>query len=516
MPNYYDSQDKPISLTKEIAKGGEGIVWQTDRSGYLAKTYHQQDREQIEKLKLMVANPPQNPTASQNHISISWPTDLIKDNLGKSPNWVGFLMPEIRNTKGIFCVYHPKSREKNAPQYNWYCLHIMALNIAAIVREVHAKNYVIGDLNPKNILVNDRSLVCLIDTDSFQVTDPTTRKVYRCSVGFPGFSPPELIGKKLIKITQKPEHDRFRLAVMIYHLLFGYHPFMGKWTGPGNPPGQDEAISKGYWLYAKKSLLKQNLFQPTPNTIPLKVLHPKLEQCFLRCFNDGHQSPTSRPSPEDWVDALQVAINDLVVCSKNPNHIYSKHSGSCYWCDRAKTLRVDIFPSVPNPIPPQKVSLLSPQSSPQSSPKSSTQSSPQSSSLQAQNNLLNQRIQQLQSQNNLLNQQIQNLQTENNLLNQEISLLKQQLSSQNKLHFFLTQVPSFFPINLVSSLIAKPLQICQSYPKILTNKFQILNIKLSSQQQLVRLQQWLATNPKLKLVAIGVFVAIVLVWLSSM
>ena len=359
MPSYFDSQGQSISLSKNpIGKGGEGTVWTTNRKGYLAKIYHKISQEQARKLELMIANPPKNPTAGQNHISISWPTDLIKDHQKRC---VGFLMPQITDAKEMICVYLPANRIQKAPRFNWYCLHIIALNFISIIKEIHDKNYIIGDINTKNILVNDRSLVSLIDTDSFQVTESQTGNVYRCSVGVEGFIPPELIGKDLSKLTQTRYHDRFRLGVMIYYLLFGYHPFMGKWSGSGDPPGQNESISKGYWPYGNNSLLK-----PSQNTIPIDVVHPELEKCFLKCFNDGHQSPSSRPSPENWLNALQLAINDLVICSKNKNHIYSKHCNGCYWCDRAKTLKVDIFPSVKNPIHPPLTSQ--PQSTTQLSP----------------------------------------------------------------------------------------------------------------------------------------------------
>jgi hypothetical protein len=415
MPSYSDSQGTSISLVKELAQGGEGTVWQTNRSGYLAKVYQKPSQEQITKLQLMIANPPQNPTAGQNHFAISWPTHLIKDNQG---NWAGFLMPEIRNAKELVCVYHPKNRNIHAPAFNWYCLHIMAYNLVSVIREVHAKNYVIGDISVKNILVNERSLVALIDTDSFQVTDSATKKVYRCSVGSEGLTPPELIGKTLSQLTQTRYHDRFRLAVIIHYLLFGYHPFMGIWTGSGNPPGQNDAISKGYWPYGTNSLLK-----PSRNTIPLTILHPELKKCFLKCFNDGHQSPTDRPSPEDWFDALQVAINDLVVCGKNKNHIYSQHSSSCCWCDRANTLGVDIFPSVKNPISPVKISIPDPamlqlQSQNQALTQQLAQVNQQVSTLQSNNQSLNKQLAQA-------NTQLSTLQSENQSLNQQLATVSQ-------------------------------------------------------------------------------------------
>ena len=356
MPRYFNSQGQSIFLVEEIAKGGEGTVWKTNHNGYLGKIYKKPTSEQVEKLKLMLANPPTNPTASQNHIAISWPIDLIIDS---QKNCVGFLMPEITNAKEMINVYNPQLRCQEAPRFNWYCLHIIALNFVSILKEIHAKNYIIGDISTKNILVNEQSFVSLIDTDSFQVQDSKTGKVYRCSVSSEGFIPPELVGKNLAQLTQTRYHDRFRLAVIIYYLLFGYHPFMGKWTGSGNPPGQNESISQGYWPYGVNTLLKPSLY-----AIPLNVAHPELKKLFLKCFNDGHKKPSYRPSPEDWFQALLTAINDLVVCSKNRNHIYNRHYGKCYWCERANNLKVDIFPFVEDPIPPKSIQLIQPSSPP--------------------------------------------------------------------------------------------------------------------------------------------------------
>ncbi|NEP81855.1 MAG: DUF1036 domain-containing protein, partial [Okeania sp. SIO3B3] len=338
------------------------------------KIYYKPTPQQVEKLKLMLAHPPKNPTASQNHTAISWPIDLIIDS---QKNCVGFLMPEISNAKEMINIYHPKLRCQEAPKFNWYCLHIIALNFVSILKEIHARNYIIGDISAKNILVNDRSLVSLIDTDSFQVKDSKTGKIYRCSVGSEGFIPPELVGKNLSQFTQTRYNDRFRLAVIIYYLLFGYHPFTGKWTGSGDPPGQNESISKGYWPYGINSLLI-----PSPNTIPLKAAHPILEKLFLKCFNDGHKKPSFRPSPEDWFQALQVAINGLEVCSKNRNHIYSKHYGQCYWCERANNLNVDVFPSVQQPIHPKRI-LIKKSSSSYQANKSTQNTQKSSSSYQA-------------------------------------------------------------------------------------------------------------------------------------
>ena len=330
------SNQQTITLTEEIANSGEGKVWETNLNGYLAKIYHKPTPARIAKLKVMLANPPADPMLIHNHVSIAWVSDLLKDSNGK---YVGFLMPEIENSKSLFSICNPSRRKKVASGFNWYYLHVTALNTAWIIQSIHAKGYVLGDIKLENILVNNRAMTAVIDTDSFQVRDTSAKKIYLCTVGSEGFTPPELIGKDFHKVKQSQNQDRFRIAVLMHYLLFGYHPFSGSWTGVGECPEQSELIKHGYWYGAPNSPIREN-----DSTIPLDVLHPKLKQLFLQCFNDGHELSHLRPTAKDWHKALEVAVNDLTACSRIDSHYYSKHYGKCYWCDRTDILNVDIFP----------------------------------------------------------------------------------------------------------------------------------------------------------------------------
>lgn len=346
------SDNQPVSLIQQLANSGEGEVWETNLNGYLAKIYHQATTERIEKLKVMLANPPVDPMISFNHISIAWPKELLKDSNG---NYVGFLMPAIRNSQQLSSIYNPSEPKKIAPGFNWYHLHVTALNLAWIIQEIHAKGYVLGDIKTENILVNDRALVAVIDTDSFQVSDSQIGKINCCAVGSEGFTPLELLRPDIATTNQSETHDRFGLAVLIHYLLFGYHPVSGKSFE------QTELICQGFWYDGQNSLIC-----PSQNTISLDIVHPEIKKLFLQCFNEGHVQPNLRPTAQDWHDALQVAVNELTVCDRVDSHYYSRHYSKCYWCERATTIEVDIFPSVADPatIPSTTTpTVLSPQSS---------------------------------------------------------------------------------------------------------------------------------------------------------
>ncbi|MEH2261070.1 helix-hairpin-helix domain-containing protein [Nostoc sp.] len=337
------STGKSITLLGEpIANSGEGKVWRTNHNGYLAKIYHSQTPERVQKLAVMIAHRPKEPNSHLNHISFAWPKSVLKDAQG---DCVGFLMPEIKEAKELIDVYNPSKRKGLKLDVDWRFLHTTALNIASIIEAIHISGYVLGDIKQQNILVNDRALPSIIDTDSFQVRNPVNGKIYRCPVGSPDYTPPELIDKDFSTIDQTEVHDRFRLAVIIYQLLFGGQTlFTGKWIGAGVIPETNELIRQGLWLYAPNSLI-----QPVDRTIPLEIVHPEVQRCFLRCFNDGYKNSNLRPTAGDWVKALRLAVNELTICGKLDSHYYSRTYGKCYWCDRSTKLGTDIFPGFVRP-----------------------------------------------------------------------------------------------------------------------------------------------------------------------
>ncbi|MEH2456646.1 protein kinase domain-containing protein [Nostoc sp.] len=329
-------------LGKPIADSGKGKVWRTNQNGYLAKIYHSQTPERVQKLAVMIAYRPKEPNSHLNHISFAWPKSLLKDAQG---DCVGFLMPEIKEAKVLIDVYNPKKRKDSKLDVDWRFLHTTALNIASIIEAIHISGYVLGDIKQQNILVNDRALPSIIDTDSFQVRNPVNGKIYRCQVGSPDYTPPELIDQDFSSIDQTEVHDRFRLAVIIYQLLFGGQTlFTGNWIGAGETPETNELIRQGLWLYAPNSLI-----QPVERTIPLEIVHPEVQRCFLRCFNDGYKNSNLRPTARDWVKALRLAVNELTICGKLDSHYYSQTYSKCYWCDRSTKLSIDIFPGFARP-----------------------------------------------------------------------------------------------------------------------------------------------------------------------
>ncbi|TAF06427.1 MAG: tetratricopeptide repeat protein [Nostocales cyanobacterium] len=334
-----------LNLSISLGRGGEACVYAVPSDEKLvAKIYHKPIITHAHKLQAMIANPPENPTANLGHISIAWPQELLKATDG-SDSIIGFLMPRIQRMRPIMDFYNPGNRRQNCPLFNYQYLLRTARNLAAAFAALHTSGYCIGDVNESNILVSDTALVTLVDTDSFQVPDPTQNLIYRCAVGKPEYTPPELQNKTFAEYDRDISHDLFGLAVLIFQLLMeGTHPFSGIFQGLSDPPTYEARIIAGHFTYSQNQKIP---YLPTPIAPSWEMLHPSLRDLFVRCFEDGHHQPHLRPTAQTWLSALAAAEDSLVTCAVNPQHLHHHHLDQCPWCQRTAQLGGrDPFPSL--------------------------------------------------------------------------------------------------------------------------------------------------------------------------
>ncbi|MBL1263464.1 helix-hairpin-helix domain-containing protein [Candidatus Methylomicrobium oryzae] len=336
-----------VILGSKLGGGGEANVYElvNRHEPLVAKIYHKfPNKELVDKLLAMLVTPPDDPMSGKGHASIAWPVDLLED--PGTGQVMGFLMPRVRDMHRIVDFYNPTLRLQQCPLFDYGYLHHTARNLASAVRALHARSYVIGDVNESNILASKTTLITLIDTDSFQVHDPGSRTLYRCRVGTPEYTPPELQGKSFAQIDRSFEHDFFGLGVVIFRLLMqGVHPFVGVYIGNNSDPSTttEALIKAGHFPYSTGRFVP---YKPGFNAPSFDVLHPRLQQLFIRCFEDGHSTPSMRPDAKAWQDALEEAEQSLITCSLNKQHKHGKHLTKCPWCERARALNGhDLFPS---------------------------------------------------------------------------------------------------------------------------------------------------------------------------
>jgi DNA-binding helix-hairpin-helix protein with protein kinase domain len=310
-------------LEKQLAAGGEGTVHiLAGDAALLAKLYNQPPTPQtVEKLRWMA----QTVSASLRQFA-AWPTGLLLDRPGGAV--VGFLMPRFHEYQPIHHLYNPAQRLKYFPRADWAFLMAAARNCAAAFEEVHGVGCIVGDINQSNVLVSAKALIGLIDCDSFQVQ--ANGRQFLCEVGVPHYTPPELQRRNFKGLVRTLNHDRFGLAVLIFHLLFmGRHPYAGRYLGAGDLPFE-QLIQQYRFAYGPRAAVIQ--MERPPHTLALSDMSPSLGKLFERAFERGSDAADARPTATEWLRALDAFRASLRPCSRDPGHKVPAHLHECPWC----------------------------------------------------------------------------------------------------------------------------------------------------------------------------------------
>ena len=306
-----------------LGAGGEAKVYSVpgDRS-LAAKVYLKPSEDRVRKLGVMAANPPSGTAAGASNPQIAWPSDLLWTT-GRRSQVAGFLMPRVDGMAPIIDIYSPHTRLVSRPWFDYRLLLRASKSLAEAAETAHQGGYVVGDLNHSNIFVADDASVTLIDADSFQVRDPNDGSVFFCPVYTPEFTAPELHHQGLIKTERSLVQDDFGLGVLVFLMLMGgVHPFSGVHLGQGEPPPLFSRIASGDFPYSRN---KRPMIAPPPIALPIQTLSPGIQELFYRCFEDGHDEPSKRPSALEWCDRLLDAEQELRVCDANAQHHYGLH-----------------------------------------------------------------------------------------------------------------------------------------------------------------------------------------------
>lgn len=325
---------EPLRLSPVLAKAGEGTVYGVvGRPDLAAKVFHPNLKgleDKLIKVAAMTSSSPPGRVQPNGFVVLTWPTGMLIE-AGRP---IGFVMPRISTATSveIHTMSNPSNRSDplpGAPQWTrhatWGHLVNTAANLCLAVDVVHRVDAVIGDFQERNILVSDTTQVTLVDCDSMQFTDATGRR-FLCGVGRPEFTAPELAGLDLrVQAREKPS-DLFALAVHIHQLLMaGNHPFMrGTWTGGGEQPDALSLARIGGWAGGPGSALQTHPLAPSLSFLPNEIQH-----LFVRAFTEGVRDPASRPSAQEWRDAL-LRIQ-LASCPRGI-HQMPVTTLRCPWC----------------------------------------------------------------------------------------------------------------------------------------------------------------------------------------
>jgi DNA-binding helix-hairpin-helix protein with protein kinase domain len=183
-----NSKGQVVRLGREFARGGEGAIYEIEgHPALVAKKYlHPLRPDKSEKLRVMPS------LGTEDLLKFAaWPVDTLHVRPGAEV--VGMIMPRVNGYREVHQLYGPGHRRVLYPKADWSFLVHVAMNCAAAFDSVHSKGHVIGDVNQSGVLVSAIGTVFLIDCDSFQIKHGG--RVFRCEVGVPLYTPPELQGK---------------------------------------------------------------------------------------------------------------------------------------------------------------------------------------------------------------------------------------------------------------------------------------------------------------------------------
>lgn len=331
---YLENGEKVI-LSSQIAQGGEGAVYRTALpAGMAVKLYHESREDREKKLRALL----------RKHLSdtlegcliAAVPKELVYDESG---DFAGYLMPMISSRIDLNDFRQEELRKTYFPGSDWRDLLTLSYNLAECVDHMHQSGIVLGDVNPRNFLVRSDLTLCLVDVDSCCVSDPDTGEYFPCTVGMSSLLAPELQGINLADgapFTQAS--DCFSLAVLIFLLLMGCHPFLCAKETPAA-----EEISAGMEIMQGNSAyFRQIENRRIPSYAPsLEILTPRVRELFARTFAyTGEDLPDqigNRPTAREWMDALlHMAMQPYKKCRENPAHCYLNTLSECPFCKAEK------------------------------------------------------------------------------------------------------------------------------------------------------------------------------------
>lgn len=218
---YGDKKDENrYTLKDSVFEGGEGIIYPCT-GGKLLKIYKsgQLTLGRIKKLEYII-------NAKKNlGPFICWPETLLYETSAHG-NVIGFAMKDVTADDEETVTLEKFINNIGALEEKWNInrkeLVRLCIKIVNLFSILHKNEILMGDVNPKNILVSSQLEVYFIDTDSYQID------TFLNPVGMPEFTSARIYrkGGNFLNVRRTLEDEYFAIACLIFRILFlGDSPF---------------------------------------------------------------------------------------------------------------------------------------------------------------------------------------------------------------------------------------------------------------------------------------------------
>lgn len=350
---YEDIFGYKHKVDKEIARGGQGIVYRTQNSNIAIKL--ELDSTTMEIVKDVSGNEkydnirllpiPENinltlPQATLSHVS-GYVMTLLDDmnslekefdySFDKESEYISNWLKELKEENGenieefinVIGQYIFSGGRRNRIDAYMKC--------ACILSKLHAQGLVYCDFSSKNAFYSNKSgegVVWLIDADNLNYQSKTIKEGYYT----PGYGAPEVLKGKGCTFYS----DSYAFAVSLFWQLTWSHPFIGPLTEEGfDDDFADSSQEKAYsgelpWVCDTED---------TSNYLDTKihqqmVISNKLMNLFQRTFSEtGRKKRNTRPSLFEWSYVLAGDLDTSVKCSNCGMDYDGLTNEICPWCD---------------------------------------------------------------------------------------------------------------------------------------------------------------------------------------
>ena len=285
----WESADKHGSLVlgSLLGEGGEGSVYEADRNT-VVKLFDPDHltRHRKEKVELLVSRGLQAK-------GLCIPSAVVKNQRGE---FVGYVMPKASGREFQRTVFNRRKFEREYPTWKKSDLVDIGISFLEKVEYLHSMNVILGDINPKNLMIDDKKNVFIIDADSWQLEG------YPCPVGTPMFTSPAMLGKTYADDLRTMEDELFAVATMLFMIVMtGQFPYIRT----GTDGDMVQLIKEGNFAFQYEN--RNNKDQPDGDwKFMWSHIHKPVKDLFWHTFHKEGRRYKKRPTATEWLEAFKA------------------------------------------------------------------------------------------------------------------------------------------------------------------------------------------------------------------
>jgi DNA-binding helix-hairpin-helix protein with protein kinase domain len=298
--------DIPCTIDRLLGEGGQGAVYAATvgSSVYALKWYFPHvgtDPTLRRRIATMIVH-------GSPDRRFLWPVQEVTDHSGRD---FGYLMPVApQGHRPLVDLFSPSSATRLALDLRQRA-HV-ALEIADCFQRLHAGGFCYQDINFGSFLVEPASLsVFVCDNDNVEVDGQQP-----AAIGTLHFMAPELVRGEAMPSANT---DLFSLGVLIFYLLTGGHPLLGRAESEIDFP---DAIDWQRLLGTEPRFIfdphdRRNAAVPGVHDRQIAIwqtLTADLRALFVRAFGVGLDQPRRRVLETEWRSVLALVRDTAVTC----------------------------------------------------------------------------------------------------------------------------------------------------------------------------------------------------------